>query len=478
MSATVKSSFINGEWLTKTVDNDALIQIRNPWNDEIVFTYAEADHNEINEAIQAAQAAAAHELTPRTRATILSRASELLAQRHEEAARLLTLETGKPIRDARLEVGRAISNYKAASEEAARQHGFTEEQDSVDGERIISMTVKEPLGVICAITPFNFPFNITSLKIGPALAAGNAVILKPADATPATGAFIVELMMDAGLPKGYLNLVYGGASVGKSLVADPRIALYTFTGSVTVGEDIKANSGLRPVILELGSNAPNIVHHDADLTTTVEALVKAAFSFAGQVCVSAQRIFVHQDILDSFLEHFMARVQKLQLGDPMDEATEVGPLISTNAALRIERWVSEAVTQGAVALSGGTREGKLMPPIVLTQVKPDMDVMSKELFGPVVNILSYQTVNEVIEKCNDSDFGLQAGVFTNDLQTAFAIARGLKIGSVNINQSSTARPDSMPYGGIKNSGIGKEGSRASIDYMSHTKVITIRHKLY
>ncbi len=478
MSITAKSCFINGEWRTAAVEEEALIHIRNPWNDEIVFTYAEPGPDLIHEVIQAAQTAVSHPLPPRTRADILSKASDLLAARSEEAARLLTLETGKPIRDARLEVSRAVKNYKVASEEAAGLHGYTEEQEAASGERILSMTVKEPLGVVCAITPFNFPVNITSLKIGPALAAGNAVILKPADATPATGAFIVDLMMEAGLPKGYLNLVFGGPNVGKALVENPDIALYTFTGSVAVGEDIKAKSGLRPVILELGSNAPNIVHRDADLDTTVEALVKAAFSFAGQVCVSAQRIFVHQEILDAFLDRFMARVRSLRLGDPMDDATEVGPLINTNAALRIERWVNAAVEQGAVALSGGTRQGKLMPPVVLTQVKPDMEVMSKELFGPVVNILSYETVEEVIEKCNDSDYGLQAGVFTNDLQTAFAIAHGLKIGSVNINQSSTARPDTMPYGGVKNSGIGKEGARVSVDLMSHTKVITVRHQIY
>lgn len=474
---TVKSSFIHGAWQTKTVAEEQLTHVRNPWNDDLVFSYAEPDTEEIRQAISDAEESVRHELPPRLRATILSRASTLLAERSEEAARLLTMETGKPIRDARLEVGRAVRNFQTASEEAARLHGYTEEQESANGERIISMTVKEPLGVICAITPFNFPFNITSLKIAPALAAGNAVILKPADTTPATGAFIVELLMEAGLPPGYLNLVFGGPQVGKDLVADPRIALYTFTGSVGVGEEIRRNVGMRPVILELGSSAPNIVHYDADLDSTVEALVKAAFSFAGQVCVSAQRIFVQTDVFEEFLDRFTARVKQLQLGDPMDESTEVGPLINTQAALRVERWIADAVEQGAVALTGGTRQGKLMAPVVLTQVKADMDVMKKELFGPVVNILGYKTVRDVIDMCNDSDFGLQAGVFTNDLNAAFAIARGLKIGSVNINQSSTARPDSMPYGGVKNSGVGKEGARPSVDTMSHTKIITIRHPL-
>ena len=207
----------------------------------------------------------------------------------------------------------------------------------------------------------------------------------------------------------------------------------------------------------------------------VEALVKAAFSFAGQVCVSAQRIFVHQEIFDEFLERFTARVRSLRTGDPMDETTDVGPLISAQAALRVEGWVDEAVRQGAVALTGGGRRGRLMPPVVLTQVTSGMDVMSKELFGPVVSVLPYRTIDEVIQKCNDSDFGLQAGVFTGDIHAAFAIARGLKTGSVNINQSSIARPDTMPYGGLKNSGIGKEGARVSVDYMSHTKIITVRY---
>ncbi|MHB1630475.1 MAG: aldehyde dehydrogenase family protein [Bacilli bacterium] len=473
----MKSFFMDGVWHEKEVEDAAVVTVRNPWNGEAIFRYAEPASDEISEIVESAVLAARRgALGFRDRAAILERTSELLAAHAESMARTLTLETGKPIRDARQEVGRAVKNFRLASEEAARIHGYTEVQENISDDDAFSLTLREPLGVVCAITPFNFPLNVAALKIAPALAAGNAVILKPADATPMTAMRLLDLMVEAGLPNGYLNMVLGGARSGQDLVSDPRIALYTFTGSVAVGRRIKEQSGVRPVILELGSNSPNMVHGDADLDLAVESLAKAAFAYAGQVCISAQRIYVQESIWSDFLGRFVARVKQLCVGDPMDESTDIGPLITEQAAVRVEEWINDAVAGGATALTQGKRRGSLLDPVILTDVRPDMAVVCREAFGPVVSVIPYRSVEEAIALCNESEFGLQAGVFTGQLDVAFAVARGLHVGGVNINQASNMRADSMPYGGVKNSGIGKEGARASIDEMTATKVITIRHK--
>ncbi len=455
----------------------AVVTIRNPYDGTEVFQYSEPTAAEVAEAVgDAHRAVTRRVLDPRLRADILLRTSELLAQRAEAMAETIVAETGKPIRDARAEVARAARNFRVASEEAGRLRGYTEPQDPVGDDGVLSLTIREPVGVVCAITPFNFPLNVVALKIAPALAAGNAVVLKPADFTPLTAVRLLEIIMEAGLPAGYLNVVLGGGRVGQALVEDSRIALYTFTGSVAVGRRIKEQTGLRPVILELGSNAPNIVHADADLGLAVEALVKAAFSYAGQVCISAQRLYVHERVWDDFLERFAARVRTLSVGDPRDEATDVGPLIHEQAATRVQSWIDEAVTGGARLLAGGGREGNVLDPAVLVDVQPEMSVMRKEVFGPVVSLIRYRTVDEVIDYANDSEFGLQAAVFTNDLNVVMALAHGLRVGSVNVNQASNVRMDTMPYGGVKNSGIGKEGARASMEWMSAVKVITVRYK--
>lgn len=473
---SLRSCYIDGVWRMRSDTTEQTVNIMNPWNQEVVFQYSEATSEDVEDAVASAARAFQTPLTPQKRAAVLLRASEILEQKTKEMAERICLETGKPIRDARAEVSRAVANFRMASEEAGAIHGYTEQQDRVEGDLVISMTVREPLGVVCAITPFNFPLNITSLKVAPALAAGNTVVFKPADGTPWTAVLLADILTEAGLPAGHLNVVLGGPRVGRDLVANTQIALYSFTGSVSVGQTIKEQSGLRPVILELGSNAPNIVHHDANLPQAVEALAKAAFAFAGQVCVSAQRIYVHQDIFNAFLDRFTQRVSALLIGDPLSETTDVGPLINERAAIRVESWIQDAVASGAILHTGGTRRGNLLDPVVLTNVRKDLPIVCSEAFGPVVTVIPYDTVGQVIEACNDSTFGLQAGVFTQNVDVAFTLARGLQMGSVNINQSSMARPDSMPYGGVKNSGIGKEGARASIEYMTQPKIITFRYK--
>lgn len=472
----VKSYFMAGMWREKAL-GEASVTIRNPYDGAQIFQYTEPTAEEVAETVEDAHRTVTRRvLEPRKRADILLRTSELLAQRSEAMAQTIVAETGKPIRDARAEVARAVRNFRVASEEAGRLHGFTEQQDAVGEDGVLSLTIREPVGVVCAITPFNFPLNVVALKIAPALAAGNAVVLKPADFTPLTAVRLLEIITEAGLPAGYLNVVLGAGRVGQALVEDPRIALYTFTGSVGVGRRIKEQSGLRPVILELGSNAPNIVHADADLGLAVEALVKASFAYAGQVCISAQRIYVHDQVWDDFLERFAAQVRTLSVGDPRDEATDIGPLIHEQAAARVASWIDEAVVGGATLLTGGRREGNVLDPAVLVDVQPDMSIMRKEVFGPVVSIVRYKTVDEVIAYANDSEFGLQAGIFTNDLNVAMTLARGLHVGSVNVNQASSVRMDAMPYGGVKNSGVGKEGARASMEWMTTPKVITIRYR--
>ncbi len=472
----VHSYLANGVWVLKDKNESIVVPIINPWNGEVVFEYTEPTSHEVAVAVSAAKAALDVPFSPRQRAAVLLKTSLLMEERHEQLARTLCLETGKPIKDARLEVHRATLNVRMASEEAARIQGYTEEQEPIGTQRVVSMTIREPIGVVCAITPFNFPFNISALKIAPALAAGNAVVVKPADQTPLCVSLLADLLIEAGLPQGYISVVLGGARVGQDLFNNPNIDLYTFTGSVKVGEILKQQTGLRPIILELGSNAPNIVHHDANLPLAVGALVKAAFSFAGQVCVSAQRIYVHEDIYDTFLHSFLKKVNSLKIGDPFVEDTDLGPLISEQAAIRVQDWVQEAVQQGAILHTNLQRTNNMLQPIVLSQVTNAMKVMCEEVFGPVVNVVPYHSVAQVIAMCNDSQFGLQAGVFTNNLDVALSLAHGLAYGSVNINQSSTARPDSMPYGGLKQSGIGKEGARASIETMTTQKVITIVHQ--
>ncbi len=472
----VRSYLANGVWAMKERFESEVVPIINPFNGEVVFEYAEPESHEIALAVSAAKAALDEPFSPRQRAAVLLKTSLLMEERHEQLARTLCLETGKPMKDARLEVRRATLNFRMASEEAARIQGYTEEQEPIGSQRIVSMTIREPIGVVCAITPFNFPFNISALKIAPALAAGNAVVVKPADQTPLCVSLLADLLLEAGLPKGYISVVLGGARVGQELFTNSDIDLYTFTGSVKVGQILKQQTGLRPVILELGSNAPNIVHDDANLTLAVDALVKASFSFAGQVCVSAQRIYIHENIYETFLHHFIEKVNLLKIGDPLDEDTDLGPLISEQAAIRVQDWVQEAVQQGALLHTKLQRTKNVLRPIVLSQVTNAMKVMCEEVFGPVVNVIPYHSVAQVIRLCNDSQFGLQAGVFTNNLDVALSLARGLAYGSVNINQSSTARPDSMPYGGLKQSGIGKEGARASIETMTTQKVITIVHQ--
>ncbi|HEY8417659.1 MAG TPA: aldehyde dehydrogenase family protein, partial [Limnochordales bacterium] len=349
------------------------------------------------------------------------------------------------------------------------------------GEGYFGFFVRRPVGVVAAITPFNFPLNLVAHKVAPALAAGNTLVVKPPPVAPLTALYLARLLEEAGLPAGYYNVVTGSTNdVGEWLLADPRIRLYTFTGSAAVGQHIKAATGLRRVLLELGNNSGSIVCADADIDRAVPYIVRGSFRKAGQVCVSLQRLYVHRSREEELLTKLAPAVQKLVVGDPMDEATDVGPMISEQAAARAEAWVQEAVAAGARVVIGGTRQGTLFAPTILTGVTEDMKVVCEEIFAPVLSVIPFDDLDDAIDRLNNTPYGLQAGVFTESLETALYCARRLEFGGVNINDTSNYRADNLPYGGIKKSGIGKEGPKYAIREMTEERIVTInlRHRHY
>ena len=406
------------------------------------------------------------------RAEWLLAASEALAADREAFARLMAEEVGKPIRSARGEVDRAIMTLRLSGEEARRIGGEVVATDATAaGAGRRGLTLVEPLGVVTCIIPFNYPLNLLAHKLGPALAAGNTAVVKPSPRAPLTTARLVELLLATGLPPGVLNHVTCDPAVAEVLVTHPDVAVVSFTGSVAVGSRILAQAGLKRVVLELGSNAGNIVAPSADLEQAAGALAGGGFVYAGQSCISVQRIYVHRSRLDAFAERLLARVGALRVGDPLDEATDLGPLIDVAAAERVEQWVAAAVAGGARVLTGGSREGALYAPTVLIDVDPAQAVVCEEVFGPVVSLLPYDDFDAALAAVNDSRYGLHAGVFTNDLAEATRAIKHLSVGGVVINDASTFRLDLMPYGGLRESGLGREGIRHALADLTHLKAV-------
>ena len=469
---------INGQWRGSAKEDSStkFIDVRAPYDGRIIGRVPEAGRDDVEDAIAAADSAFRKtRLSPYERYEILLKTSSLLNERTEDIARTLAQEAGKPIKDARTEVSRAVQTFQISAEEAKRIHGEGIPVEAARGsENRIAFTIRVPVGPICAISPFNFPLNLAAHKVGPAIAAGNSVVLKPAELTPITAVNLGKIMMEAGLPPGYLNIVFGpGNTVGEWLLADPRFALYTFTGSPAVGRRLREATGLRRSILELGSNSAVIVHNDADIDKAVAACVRAAFAYAGQICISLQRILLHREIADEFTNKFIPAVESLRLGDPLNEDTDVGPMITENAAIRAHEWISEAVSRGAKLLTGGERNGNMIKPAVLQNVDRDMKIVCYEVFAPVVSVLEYSGIEDAINMVNDSDFGLQAGIFTSDINLAFKAAKELQAGGVMINDTSMYRVDAMPYGGVKQSGVGREGPRYAIEEMTDLKIIVL-----
>ncbi len=461
---------IGGEW----TDTAEKLDVYEKYSGRVLATVAVAGRTEVDRAVAAAKHAfETVKLSPYERFTILRRTSELMLRDKQELAHILAGEVGKTMKEALVEVERAAQTVEIAAEEAKRITGEGIPVEAAPGaENRLAFTLRVPVGVVCAIAPFNVPLNLVAHKVAPALAAGNTVVLKPASVTPVIAVKLAELLEEAGLPAGWLNLVVGsGSTVGEWLAKDERINLYTFTGSPGIGNKLKQDTGLRKVLLELGSNSAVVVHKDADLDLAVRMTVGKSFANAGQVCISVQRIYVHEDVREEFVRRFVEETRKLRMGDPYDPATDIGPMISEKEAARAEAWVREAVEAGAVLECGGERDGAKFVPTVLSNVTDTMKVTCEELFAPVVGITSYSDLDDCIRRINLSRYGLQAGVFTTNLNTAFKAAREIHVGGVLINDASQFRADLMPYGGVKESGWGKEGPKYAIHEMTEERII-------
>ncbi|MCS0788593.1 aldehyde dehydrogenase family protein [Cytobacillus firmus] len=461
--------FIDGKW----IQSENTHKVYNKYTGELFSEIGIADEKLVDQAIAAAVYAHKNTtFTPDYRYKVLMRAAELLLSHAEEFAQIIAKEGGKPITDARAEVNRSASTFQIAADETKKLVGEIIPNYNVQGRFLY--TIKKPVGVVAAITPFNFPLNLVAHKVAPALAAGNPVILKPASDTATIAIKLCELLEKAGVPRGYLQCVVGsGGTVGEQLLNDERIAHYTFTGSPGVGKHIQKTIGLRRATLELGSNSATIVHSDADINKAAAKLAKMSFAHAGQICISVQRIFVQKSVKERFLEKLLQEVSYLKVGDPLDPNTNVGPMINVKEAERIEQWVKEAEEDGAVILTGGKREGSIFYPTVVTNVRKGMKVSDEEVFAPVVTVSDYETIEEAIELVNDSKYGLQAGIYTSDLSLSYKIPYMLEVGGVVINDTCCFRTDQMPYGGVKESGNGKEGPAYAIQELVETVTVVV-----
>ncbi len=468
--------FIGGKWMDGKSDNT--VTVKNPYTGEILSTIKEPSPAQIQSAIQSAKEGAktAKKLTAAERANILTKTASLIENNKEDIAKLITAESGKPIFSSRVEAGRGAETFQFAAEEAKRISGETIPMEaSAAGKNHFGYTLRVPLGIIAAITPFNFPLNLVAHKVAPAIASGNACILKPAEATPLTAVKLTQFLLEAGLPENMLQLLIGyGHTAGDALVTHEDIAMISFTGSARAGVEIKKKAGMKRVVLELGSNSAVIVDESANMDEAVPTCVTGSFVNAGQVCISVQRIYAHKNIFNAFTEKFLDATRKIQTGDPMDEKTLVGPMINEAQAKRAQEWLKQAEDNGAKTLCGGARDGSFITPAVLTNVKDNMAVMCEEVFAPVASLIPFERFEDAVKMANDSKYGLQCGVYTQNLTHAnFAISE-LETGTVLINEVPTFRVDHMPYGGVKLSGTGREGLKYAIQEMTDLKLVCIR----
>ncbi len=450
-----------------------MIEVYDPGNRELVGTVPSASREDAEQVLATASKASdiARNMSTHLRISVLRQVAEQLLKRHEEFAQVIAKEGIKTLRQARKEVSRCIETMRISAEEARRLGGETIAFDQMPGsENRFGYFKRLPVGVVVAITPYNDPLNLVAHKIGPAIAAGNAVILKPHSSTPLSAKKLVELFEATELPTGVLQLITGaGAIIGDQLVSDPRVRMVSFTGGPLVGHKILAQAGLKKISMELGSNCPTIVMGDADMELALEATVSGAFWAAGQNCLHVQRIFIQKDHFEDFSNRFVERTRRLKVGDKMDETTDIGPLISDAALLKVSEFVQDAVACGARILTGGECEGRYYQPTVLDNVSADCRISKEEVYGPVVALYAFSEIQEAIDLANNVDYGLQAGVFTRDLATAHRIADGLNCGGVMINDSSDYRIDAMPFGGTRSSGLGREGVVHAIHEMTDLK---------
>lgn len=462
---------LNGKW----TDKKETIDVRDPYNNELIDTVPSAGAYDVAQAIASAKKGFEEikKLTVHQRAEILSTTAELLKDRIEEFATLLARESSKTIREALGEVKRCVNTLTVSAEEAKRIYGETIPFDSFPGgENKRGFYYRFPIGIVLAITPFNDPLNLVAHKLGPAFAAGNAVILKPATVTPLSALKLAELLLEAGLPPHALNVLTGPGNVlGTPLITDENIRMVSFTGGVETGEKITKIAGIKKIAMELGSNSPVIVWKDADLPLAVDACVSGSFWAAGQNCIGVQRLYVHEKVYEEFKNAFVKQTKKYKIGNKLDESCDMGPLITEHEARRVEQWIQEAVSKGATILTGGTRTGALVAPTVLEDVPEKATIHHQEVFGPVVNLYKISDMDDAIQKANSLPYGLHAAVFSQDVDIAFKAAYALECGSVLINDSTDYRLDSMPFGGVKHSGLGREGIKFSLQEMTEPKVI-------
>jgi len=463
--------FVAGDW----IETGDWIEVRSPYSGEVVGRVAKGGAAETKRAVDAAEQALHNPLPAHKRAEILVKVVAGIARRHDEIARQISDEAGKPLKAARVEASRAMSTYTFAAVEARKLAGEMVPMDAAQaGEGKLAFTLRRPIGVVGAISPFNFPLNLVAHKLAPALAAGCPVVLKPATQTPLSALLLAELEDEAGLPPGWLSVVVGpSAEIGDVLVEDERVKAITFTGSGAVGWGLAARAARKKVNLELGNATPVIVTADADIEAAATAMAAHAFSFAGQSCISVQRLYVERPAYDRFVEAFVPKVEALKIGDPADEETDVGPVIDEDARERILEWIAEARAGGAEILAGGEERDGLIAPTVIAGAFPELKVSCEEVFGPVVTVNAFDSLDEAIELANSTRYGLQAGIFTSRLDTAMRAGQELEFGGVIVNEAPTFRADQMPYGGVKDSGNTREGPAYAVRELTEERLVVI-----
>ncbi len=468
---------IDGRWVV----GESRLDVRDKFTGELVGSVTTANPSHIEAALSSAKRAFAgfSTMPVHRRAAILERASRLLAARRDALADCIVRESGKALKFALLEADRSVDTFRLAAEEAGRIHGESVAMDAVrSGEGLIGFWRRRPVGVIAAITPFNFPLNLVAHKVAPALAAGNTVVLKPSELTPFTAAMLCEILMESGLPGGCLSLLHGaGAGVGEALVKDPRVDKITFTGSARVGGGILAQAGIKKVTLELGNSSPVVIAADADLAAAAAKCALGANYCSGQVCISTQRILVDQTVAEEFSHLLALETSRLVVGDPLRPDVDVGPMINEREARRVNDWIGEAVAEGARVVIGGLREGAIHWPTILREVTPGMRIVREEVFGPVVSVMPCADFEAALALADATPYGLQASVFTRDIDRAFRATERLNFGGVIINDTPHLRPDHIPYGGNRQSGLGREGLRFAIEEMTNIQMIMIRTPL-
>jgi acyl-CoA reductase-like NAD-dependent aldehyde dehydrogenase len=471
-TATERKLFVAGEW----VETGEWIDVRSPYSCDAVGRVAKGGARETRRALDAAEHALENPLPAHRRAEILVRVAGYLGRRHEEVARTISDEAGKPIKAARVEAARAMSTYTYAAVAARTLTGdVIPMEGSQAGVGKLGFTIRVPIGIIGAISPFNFPLNLVAHKLAPALAAGCPVVLKPATQTPFSALLLAELEEEAGLPPGWLSVVVGPASeIGDVLVEDERVKLITFTGSGDVGWGIRERAPRKKVNLELGNSTPVIVDASADLDDVTSKVAANGYSYAGQSCISIQRVYVERSAYDAFLEQLAPKVEALNVGDPTDDDTDVGPLIDHDSRDRLLEWIDEARERGARILTGGELDGELLRPTLIADAPPDAKVSAEEAFGPIVVVNPYDTLDEAIELANSTKYGLQAGIFTRDVTAALRAARDLEFGGIVVNEAPTFRADQMPYGGVKASGNTREGPRYAVHEMTEERLVVVQ----